>query len=224
MTDYLPGSIKHLNMLLGEQLTEGEGGGGGSWQTVFEGSVTTEEDGAVASTTVEDVPIMADTIKVTFNGVEYECEKYSETDEAKVYGAEFDDKGGFIWTTYPFCIVIDSENIMSVYTPTAGTYTLKIEEPQSGGSSDFSTAEVAINASVSTELTWQSCPMLLEGALQGSLYVESLPATITVPLYNGKCVWDHTTRDLTLSGNIEELYEGEVMLITGDCAITIAIV
>lgn len=30
MTDYLPGSIKHLNMLLGEQLTEGEGGGGGS--------------------------------------------------------------------------------------------------------------------------------------------------------------------------------------------------
>lgn len=30
MTDYLPGSIKHLNMLLGEQLTEGQGGGGGS--------------------------------------------------------------------------------------------------------------------------------------------------------------------------------------------------
>lgn len=30
MTDYLTGSIKHLNMLLGEQLTEGEGGGGGS--------------------------------------------------------------------------------------------------------------------------------------------------------------------------------------------------
>ena len=30
MTDYLPGSIKHLNMLLGEQLTEGEGGGGSS--------------------------------------------------------------------------------------------------------------------------------------------------------------------------------------------------
>ncbi len=30
MTDYLPGSIKHLNTLLGEQLTDGEGGGGGS--------------------------------------------------------------------------------------------------------------------------------------------------------------------------------------------------
>lgn len=30
MTDYLPGTIKHLNMWLGEQLTEGEGGGGGS--------------------------------------------------------------------------------------------------------------------------------------------------------------------------------------------------
>ena len=92
-----------------------------------------------------------------------------------------------------------------------------------GGSSDFSTAEVTISASQSFELTWQSCPMLLDGALHGSLYVESLPATINVPLYNGKCVWDHQTRDLTLSGNIEELYEGECMLITGDCTITITI-
>lgn len=91
-----------------------------------------------------------------------------------------------------------------------------------GGSSDFSTAEVTISASTSAELTWQSCPMLLGGALYGSLYVESLPATINVPLYNGKCLWDHTTRDLTLSGNIEELYEGEAMLITGDCTITIS--
>ena len=91
-----------------------------------------------------------------------------------------------------------------------------------GGSSDFSTAQMTINASESFELTWGSCPMLLDGALHGSLYVESLPATITVPLYNGKCVWDHTTRDLTLSGNIEELYEGEAMLITGDCTITIS--
>lgn len=118
MTDYLPGSIKHLNMLLGEQLTEGEGGG--------------------------------------------------------------------------------------------------------GGSSDFSTAEMTINAPESMELTWGSCPMLLDGVLNGSLYVESLPATITIPLYNGKCVWDHTTGSLTLSGNIEELYEGEAMLITGDCTITIS--
>ena len=88
-----------------------------------------------------------------------------------------------------------------------------------GGSSDFSTAEVTFSGTFLGEISWNNCPTLINNMLAGSLYIDSLPTTIIVPLYKGKCVWQHGTSGLTLSGNIEPYYDG--MLITGDCAIVI---
>lgn len=98
-----------------------------------------------------------------------------------------------------------------------------------GGSSDFSTAQVTIvlegEIGEITEIIWHDCPTVdtANDLLVGLAYVDTFPTVITVPLYKGKCYWDHSVMPgvITLSGNIEEFWEG--MLITGDCTITITV-
>ena len=92
-----------------------------------------------------------------------------------------------------------------------------------GGDSDFSTAQVTIVLEgENTEINWDSCPTVdtANDLLVAIAYADTSPTVITVPLYKGKCYWDHSTRGLTISGNIEEFWEG--LLITGDCTITIS--
>lgn len=111
-------------------------GGGETWNTVFEGNVTTVADDPAPIGTIENLSLNADTIKVTFNGTEYECNKNADGS----YGAPIDESTEeFDWSTYPFALgVLNVDNPrVDLYTQTAGTYTLKIEEPQSGGSSDL---------------------------------------------------------------------------------------
>lgn len=200
----------------------GEDYGGSTWTEVFSGDVVTSGEAAPFSGTINANLSGSDTIMVFYNDGKYILPK-QVTDDGIFYGATPGANPGDIdFSEYPFLIRLGEGNT-ALYTQAPGPQNITILEPQSGGSSDFSTAEVTINASQSFEFTWDSCPMLLDGVLTGSLYVGSLPATITVPLYNGKCVWDHNTMGLTLSGNIEKLYEGEAMLITGDCTITITI-
>lgn len=217
MANILPTTMEYFDKLLGEQLLEGEGGGGGSWQTVFEESVTTQASGDNARAIVQGYDLSADTIKVTFNGTEYVCE-FKETTG---YGAGDNGSGDLDWSEYPFNI-FPRGGALKITTETAGTYTLKIEEPQSGGSSDFSTAEVTIiwsNPDIE-EVVWNNCPAILEDLVRGVMYAETSPATIIVPLYQNKCYWDQSTSGLTLSGNIEDVGDG--MIITGDCTITIS--
>lgn len=104
-----------------------EAGGGSSWQTVFEGSVTTVSDDPAPIGTIENLSLNTDTIKVTFNGTEYECNKHADGS----YGASFDESTEqFDWSTYPFALANLSagDPRVDIYTQTAGTYTLKIEE------------------------------------------------------------------------------------------------
>lgn len=106
-------------------------------------------------------------------------------------------------------------------------YRLKVLENLSGGgggggSSDLTTAEVTIiwsNPDIE-EVVWDNCPAILEGLVRGVTFAETSPATILVPLYQNKCFWDQPASGLTLTGNIEE--DGDGMLITGDCTITIS--
>lgn len=103
------------------------------WKTetteqLFSETVTTVaselSDEAVASLSYNS-PISADTITVTFDGVEYICEKHIGTeDNIYVYGG-FD---GF--TEYPFYIVSEHRGgntaINEIHTPTAGTHTVSV--------------------------------------------------------------------------------------------------
>ena len=220
MADYLPTTMKYFDTLLGEQLLEGEGGGGGSWQTVFEGSVTTvtEQDAPEPLSNIPNIEqITANTIKVTFNGTEYECNK--NTDDS--YGAVFDESiEGHDWSVYPFSIGYDPiADSMVLITESTGTYTLKIEEQQSGGSSDFSTAEVTLSATGDGSLQIAS---IIDNELHQSVafFIESFEAV----LYKGSQVCDISVIEGTITVSGDAVYDSDeqTITITGDCTITIS--
>lgn len=102
------------------------------WTTLTDESVTTEAPtGAVNPTPQAPISsskqIVADTIKVTFDGTVYECEKKTNR-FVDYYGADLPTlPGGDIdWSQYPFAIISSQGNSI-LNTETAGTYQVKIE-------------------------------------------------------------------------------------------------
>lgn len=95
------------------------GGGGESWQTVFEGSVETVDDDGDIFGIIENLTLTGDSIKATLNGTEYILPKTEHG-----YGAE--NESGLDFSTYPLFIATGGENYCNLWTPTAGIYTLKI--------------------------------------------------------------------------------------------------
>ncbi|MEE0897930.1 MAG: hypothetical protein U0L88_09930, partial [Acutalibacteraceae bacterium] len=105
------------------------------WVTLTEESVTTvlkEEDPFPYGSLSYAEFITANTIRVTFNGTEYICEKTVGTADAN-YGADFDSETQtFDWSKYPFLIGSnEAVGDMPVYnvlvTQSAGTHSIKIE-------------------------------------------------------------------------------------------------
>ena len=95
------------------------------WVTLTDESVTTTQGefgnaGALAYSTLID----ADTIKVTFNGTEYTCDK-ALSDGVVLYGGAGEQELDF--SEYPFAITSAPGMGNPIYTETAGTYQVKIE-------------------------------------------------------------------------------------------------
>lgn len=203
-------------------------GGGSSWQTVFEGSVTTSGD-EVAEGLVEGLSsLSANSIKVAFGGTEYTCEK----DENGNYGAPQDSETGeFDFSEYPFAIG-SAHDMVTVWTPTAGTYTLKIEEQSGGGSSDFSTAEVTITNNSSEEVqfyipTYMDIPnygTIIQSFIWTNSEEPTFEGEVVIPtngqLIVGSSLAQFTTGNTAVTGNA--IVEGGQLIITGDCTITIS--
>lgn len=203
-------------------------GGGETWETVFEGSVTTTENTDYAQGEI-DANITADTIKVTFNETEYTCEKKAD--------GPFTIYGDMSYTEYPFAIVLGM-GTWYLSTPEAGTYTLKIEEPQSDGESDFSTAEVTI---IDEEGFGVYAPFVLDASeypenggilpddatptdgIYPRFQGDSFTGPVRVALYKGVAyltVGEYANIS-EVSGNATNI-GGLIAKITGDCTITIS--
>lgn len=95
-------------------------------------SVTTAQDeyGYITGTLAYSTLIDADTVKVTFNGVEYICENRNHSPlNNNVYGAPYnDDTESYDWSEYPFFLIgVKSDGTNVLGTETAGTYQVKIE-------------------------------------------------------------------------------------------------
>lgn len=210
-------------------------GGGETWNTLFDENVTTEvEPGGTVAVSELNANITADTIKVIFNNTEYICNRQVND----FFGAPFNDSTGeFDFSEYPFSITYNSEiTTWLLVTQSSGTYTIKIEEPQSDGESDFSTANVIIinNANTTVDFT---VPLALE---EGE-YDDNSPAlcnasngyidegdtyAFKVVLYKGTgalVLGSIDVSQVTLSGNIVSVFEdGLEYYVTGDCTITIS--
>ena len=200
-----------------------EGGGGGSWQTVFEGSVETVDDDGDIFGIIENLTLTGDSIKATLNGTEYILPKTEHG-----YGAE--NESGIDFSTYPLFIATSEEGFCNLWTPTAGTYTLKIEEPQSGGSSDFSTAEVTFNkgelgAEVTCIIPWFSEE---DNETNAFLTLDGLTEswTVKVPVGGNFITVYFSRTPQSISGDIEAVSDMDIMsqtlkayVITGDCTV-----
>lgn len=188
-------------------------GGGSSWQTVFEGSVTTVDDDGDIFGIIEDLTLTGDSVKASLNGIEYILPKTEHG-----YGAE--NESGLDFSTYPLFIAV-GEGFCNLWTPTAGTYTLKIEEPQSGGSSDFSTAEVTfICSSNEPEINLAFINVQNDG-IYSLVDITESTQTVTVPLYKNKLSCGIGPFYMTVtstSGNITGS-QMDGYIITGNCTI-----
>lgn len=226
----LPGSIKNLNTLLGEQLLEGggSGGGGSSWQTVFEGNVTTEQSemGNIGLISYNE-QLTADTLKITFDGIEYECDKRS-TGTSNIYGGL--SEYGPDFSEYPFAIVSRSEGTQ-LFTESAGSHSLKIEtsnESGGGGSSDFSTAEVTVvwNTARKTAVLYGANFTNIDDSSVGTVILDGdSHKNFEAILYQQKATYEidrekSSSLSINVSGNAE--LDEDYIYITGDCTITIS--
>lgn len=92
--------------------------------TLTEESVTTTMDGDTAFGALSYSQLIdADSITVTFDGVEYECPRLSDG----TYGAPYDQSTDTTdWSEYPFEIASSTEFGNELATETAGTHTIKI--------------------------------------------------------------------------------------------------
>lgn len=116
---------------------------------VFNNNVTTTNSYGISFATIALSELLtADTIKVTFNSTEYIVQKVSMSGSQYCYG-EFTASGP-LFTTYPFCITIDpndsENNPPNIYTESAGTYSVKIEQ-----SIEVTTAETSNEFNLAVE-------------------------------------------------------------------------
>ena len=235
--DYIMHTPSNTNpAMLGQFLDEYSGESGENWGTFFEGEVTTAEDDGVYSTHLSNSNyIDADKIKVTFNGVEYECTKMS-LNGANFYGG-FSEEEGPVFFEYPFTLVSFPTEAGTIITEAPGTYSIKIEVPQeSGGSGDWSTAEVtfinhtAISGTVRCAMV-EDCIFITDITIPKANEKMNPPygtATCYIPLYKNKYELsslyfseDFNSVERNISGNIVE--DGSENFITGDCTITLTI-
>lgn len=243
--DYIMHTPSNTNpAMLGQFLDEYSGGSGESWSTFFEGEVTTvEEEGSYFTQLSNSNYIDADKIKVTFNNVEYICNKTAINDGGdigNIYGGSYNEEYEQPdFSNYPFIIVSwdwSPRNETYLNTESPGTYSIKIEVPQeSGDSGDWSTAEVTF-INYTTILGTVRYVSIVRNSFLGvdnvvifnaSPKVNPPYTTILcrIPLYKNGYVLSSSDFSenlnntlITTTGDIIE-DEGEY-LITGDCTIT----
>lgn len=232
--EYTPTVWRTGDIITAEKLNKIEEGianaGQPSWETVFEGSVTTESSPMGNTAIIDcDENISTDSIKVTFNGVEYECPVIANGD-AHMYGGFDIQTQAPDFSVYPFLIVSYTtqpsgyENMIG--TENSETVTLKIEVQEVQPTSDFSTCNVTITNNTATDYK-VDVAFIEEGSM--ILYTgasSNRTRNLEVVLYKGEAkmsIFDNNDepvleRVLSITGNAS--YDGTEFTITGDCTIT----
>lgn len=95
--------------------------------TLTEESVTTEQSGPFVWGSLSYSQLIdAETLKVTFNGTEYECPR-SDSSAGAIYGGTNPTTMTPDFSQYPFAILSAEQIGNMLITETAGTYALKVQ-------------------------------------------------------------------------------------------------
>lgn len=213
--------------ILGQMIDEIENGDS-SWMMLTEESVTTVSAppvGAIIGALSYEGSITANTIKVTFDGNEYTLD--ATVSEAPgglsyQYGGE-----GYTFTLDSYdgddgVAPIGGRN--RLLTENAGTYTIKIEVPQSGSSSDLSTATVTVvnntDSDVSTYGPVANIGNFGEMNISPQVTFSRGKSFIILVMHKQHTYISlNTSATITVEGSAE--IDGPDVIITGDCTITI---
>lgn len=197
-----------------------------NWTTVFDDEVTTEQpEGAPAAVALITLTgELSDTIKVTFDGHEYECEMVQA--DPNYYGANIFD-GPVDWSVYPFCITFERPEEYMFFTENAGTYSLKVEATEeSGESSDFSIATVTFINNYVSAVNADYCEIAQDYDTTAIFGVAGVPTGTTecaIPLYQGTAlVLFGVNEKLKIETSGEIIYDDNngLLVITGDGRVT----
>lgn len=135
---YTPINWQTGDTITAEKMNKMDNGWGVQESQLFSESVTTEDDGGAAwGDFAYSTPITAETLVVTFNGVDYTCARTQSAFGDYYYGADLGSENPF--TTYPFGISTN-EIGNSLATQNAGTYTVTAVAKVTEASSNFAGA------------------------------------------------------------------------------------
>lgn len=246
--EYVMNSPYNTNRAVLEGLLDGMGED--EYTLLFEEEVTTAieegEEGApfpVRKFSYNEY-INADTIKITFDGIEYQCDLIT-MDGANYYGGIDNASGEPDFSEYPFLILSRSNggNMIAnmIATQTSGTHTVKVEASQSSSSSssnDWSTAKVTFFNKSSTKYYYVKIASVTDSyieviehqipyGIQTRTTDNTKPGskTITVPLYKQGYILDVNSLSNTnvsspqVTGDIT--FSNNEFIITGDGTITL---
>ena len=135
LIEYIRKTPWNTNMVIVGEFGEG----GENWNTLFEDEVTIveHEDQYFTYLSISGY-IDVDKIKITFNGVEYVCNKMTTEDSFAIfntYGGSFNEKYEPDFSNYSFIVESMSDKETGeisnfITTEAPGTYSIKIETPK----------------------------------------------------------------------------------------------
>ena len=225
---YIPDDLKQFERWRKkciEGLSKNSGGGGSQWINIYDNTVTTAENEYGANVGQIGMVIDGSPIKVTFDGVEYECNRrVGISDGTWYYGAEYADEA-FDWSQYPFSIQSPEEgNNMILLTQTAGAHSVKIDI-KSGGSSELTTANVTFTSTANSTINVTGAFIVDDlGTTSGVVHVgQSQTVTYPIVLYNGVARLASSNGIVSpTTGNVS--YDETILgyRVTGDCHINLS--
>lgn len=139
---YTPINWQTGDTITADKLNRCDNGWGVESTLLFSETVTTADDGSGIYTgnLAYSSPIDAESIVVTFDGIDYTCGNMSPFPSVSDYGAPWSDNlNSFDFSEYPFNLVSnDSGNVLT--TETAGTHTVSSSGSTIVTSADFNSA------------------------------------------------------------------------------------
>ena len=232
-SEYVPTSWQCGDLITAEAMNKIEqgianaDGGGCTWVELTDETITTAAGQLGNQGTFSYAQLVdAETIRVTFDGTQYECSRIDMSSTMYAYGGVGQD--AFDFSQYPFAIISNSTSSgyrTELCTENAGTYTVKIEEQQCADECDFTIANVLVIPGGSTSESMASPRTLIvdnDHLIMGEITPTSIRTTYSVVLYKGEAtmnLYGSGTNPITnMSGAITQEDE-YTYIITGDCTL-----